>query len=309
MSATAAALTLEQKEIYQSMSGDWRKQAEAAIKLQRSMVDDLIWKKYKLGEIVRDMRQNEARYGESAVEKLAIVLGSAPSELWECQRLATCYTEESLTKLMERAGKTGRRIQWSHLRQLADMSESHGAGAAKTRRELETQIINEGLTARDLTHVIQQRLGSRSRGSGRTPAPPRTPAAGLQQITGWADGFTKRCDGYDEHVFRALETAGEDQLSEATLKHLEEAKEAQLQARAKLELSINRTESVLNRVSRVLQQAAGAAPAPATTTAAPKASTASPAKKTDKKTTKPAAAEAASRINNTRQRRRTEALA
>jgi hypothetical protein len=308
MSAIAAGLNLEQKEVYQMMSAAWRSQADAAIKLQAALINDVIWKKFKLGQIVRDMKQNEARYGESAVEQLAVVLGSPATELWEAQRLATCYTEETLQKLIDRAAKTGRRIQWSHLRQLADMSESAGAGAAKTRRELETQIINEGLTARELTQIIQQRLGARSLGSGRTPAPPRTPAAGLQQIREFSNGFVRRWEGYAEHVFKALDTAGEDQLSEQTMQHLEESKEAQLKLQETLTQSLNRTNAAISRVDRVLHGTSG--PKAVETKAAATEKPPAAAKKTTAKTTaKTSAAEASNRITQARTRRPTGALA
>lgn len=261
-------LNTGQLEIYNSMPKAWQKQADAALKLRDAMVHDVIWRKYALGEIVRTLRGNEAHYGTSAVENLATVLGEPKEELWSVQRLVTCWTKESLERLLEDAQNTGHPITFSHLRLLADMSKHDTS--VKSRKELEAGIINYQWTSRELQVQIEARRGKLSVGSGRTPALPRTPAAGLQQINQCGTGYAKRVKVWNKGVFDVLMKAGEDQLSETTVTQLQESYEAQVKLAESLKETMERTQQALERVTRVVH---GTAPAKATAKPAAKPAT------------------------------------
>lgn len=254
-------LNTDQLEIYQSMSKAWQKQADAALKLRDTLIHDVIWRKYQLGEIVRTLRGNEAHYGTSAVENLAKVMGETKEELWSVQRLVTCWTKESLEKFLASGHDSGHPITYSHLRLLADMSKDDAS--VKSRKELEVGIVTYQWTSRELQVQIDNRRGKVSAGSGRTPALPRTPAAGLQQINQCSTGYSKRLKVWDKGVFAVLMKAGEDQLSETTVTQLQESYEAQTKLAASLKETMERTQQALERVTRVVH---GVSPAKAATT-------------------------------------------
>jgi hypothetical protein len=251
-------LNTEQLEIYQSMSKAWQKEADAALKLRDALVHDVIWRKYSLGEIVRRMRGNEAHYGTAAVETLAKVMGESKEELWSVQRLATCWTKESLEKFLATGHDSGHPITFSHLRLLADMSKDDAS--VKSRKELEVGIVTYHWTSRELQVQIDARRGKVSVGSGRTPALPRTPAAGLQQINQCGTGYAKRVKVWNKGVFDVLMKAGEDQLSETTVSQLQESYDAQVKLAESLKETMERTQQALERVTRVVH---GTAPAKA----------------------------------------------
>jgi hypothetical protein len=248
---TTLSLNTDQLQVYESMTTALQTKTMKALQLLRNMGRDNIYTSYQLGEIVREIAGDEPKYGDKAVVSVSEVLGEHPNTLWRCKNFAVIYTRERIEELLNRSEKTGFPITLGHFLVLSGIE---GDKAARLRKEAENLVIQKNYTIADLDDYLAGIRGKGSKHPGPSVKPPKSPIAGLGQMTDLSGNFSKRSDMWDKHVFLFYERAGADQLSEAHLKELR-------QSQTSIEHIRNRCEEMLNygfskvipRVERVLK--------------------------------------------------------
>lgn len=216
---TAVALTADKKQLFESMTTAWQKEAVRALELGDQLASVNILARYELGEIVRRMLGDEKRYGDTAIVNLAKLLGEATTTLYNVKNFATTYTRSEVETLMSRAETQGGRLTWSHFELLSSLSGD--AQANKARARLEKEVVREKLSVRDLHQKIQHRRSSRPRGT-RPPQIPRSPLTGLGQQRRTVIGVINRHDAWQKGIAERL--SEEDVEVDDTL--LDELREA-----------------------------------------------------------------------------------
>lgn len=270
MATALAALTREQKEVFQSMPKAWQAATKKAIGIQQNLLKTGIMGRYELGEIVRDFTKDERSYGEEAVPNLAVVLDEDPNNLWQYRQFVGTYTRNQVEALLGKAAKAGYKLTWSHLDALSGIA---GTKATAVRKQLEQACIVERLNVAELRAKIQKKKGGKTSQGGRKPNKPRNILQGVGQMEKAFDTYANKWNGWAEVIWDGVANAGPDQITEETVEQLEEGKKSQEQLAQWAQEAVENYESAIERAKAVLAKkkakAASAAAKP-TTNGAPK---------------------------------------
>jgi hypothetical protein len=246
---TVAPLSRDQLAVFNEMPKALQSKAKAAIDYVRGLMHKSIFDTHAFGQIISEISGDEPKYGSRAVEQLAHVLDMTANVLWVYRKFATVYSLDRVKQLVVKADKTGYPISVTHFQLLAAIDGPH---AAKIRKECENLVIEKHYTTRDLQDHLQIG-GKKSKHKGPTPKPPKSPIAGIGQISAIATDMEKRIPIWDEHVFHFYETAGADQLSNDHLDELRNGMANTQRARDMLEELINSDFSkAIIRVERIM---------------------------------------------------------
>jgi hypothetical protein len=99
---------------------------------------------------------------------------------------------------LETAAGQGFNMTWNHFERLASVDEDD------VRKQLEDAVISQRLTIKQLEARIQEQVGYRQLGCGRTPAPPKDYEEGMKQIIEFSQQYGRRIGGWDTVVFEHL---------------------------------------------------------------------------------------------------------
>lgn len=208
--AEAASLVAETRE---AMPVELQQLADKGMALVKKEADAVL-DKYDIGALVMQATNNERRYGTAAVRQLAIVWYGNPSceqDLQHCRFIAASYERKHLAGLLKTAGNTVR-LTFNHVRQLARLSGN--ARLLKKRATLENAVVVDGLGVRELTREVARALGGgKQSNGGRSAAPPRSPIAGLQQLTQQLRQIQSREAIVTDYVLNPLAEVEEDAVT------------------------------------------------------------------------------------------------
>ncbi len=160
---------------------------------------------------------SEAKYGDNAIGLVAAGLGVNASELYAYQNIARAWSKEELDILISDARKRGFTLSYTLLSRLSSLEASE-------RKKMTRRCIAEVLTVSDLNRELQALRGHISNSTGRPFKDPRTPHAGIVQLTQLADNVNKREKTFVRGVFDKLEALSEAEWDSQTIKDMEKAK-------------------------------------------------------------------------------------
>lgn len=146
--------------------------------------------RWKIGEIVDYVIENEAKFGDKAVKKLAEKLDNLynPSQLYEFRRVRKAYEYDDLVELVRECQEEGINIGWVHIASITALPDE------SSRKKVLDEFIEEGgWTVRDLRERIQEETGKKSKG-GRKPKAPESFDKALKSMITSADSFTNKLD-------------------------------------------------------------------------------------------------------------------
>lgn len=132
--------------------------------------------RWEVGSRIAKVMEDESKYGEGAATKLSLALGIDEQHLYRCKNVAEIYAKDELQKLIERRGKTGRGITWSHLDELSRVP------TAKARKVLTEMVFEQALPVSALKIEIQRKLGRRGKGKGRPRVGVKTPGGAIAVV-------------------------------------------------------------------------------------------------------------------------------
>ncbi|MDC0743210.1 DUF1016 N-terminal domain-containing protein [Polyangium mundeleinium] len=101
--------------------------------------------RYQLGELVKDAKTDEEKYGKKAVAQIAVSLGYDEKTLYRYALVAKAWSLDELNELLKQSSlKTGMPIGFSHLLEIAGIDDK------RKRRKYVNQVLKEGLSVREL---------------------------------------------------------------------------------------------------------------------------------------------------------------
>lgn len=116
--------------------------------------------RYRVGAHVRDLKEDEAKYGARAVARLAERLGRDEATLYRYALVAERWSVEAFGAYLGRLTPAGEPLSWTHFVELSTVED------AALREELARRAIAEGLSVRALALLRAARdTGKRERGS------------------------------------------------------------------------------------------------------------------------------------------------
>lgn len=165
---------------------------------------------HKLGQRAQKIHDDKQKYGEAAIEKLAIALDIDRGLIYKAMTFAGQFSRDELKALMDRRTSGGNYITWSHFSQLVVLEDK------RIRDQLVEVIFEEDLSVRDLQEELKKRIYSGA--AGQRQASPRTIMGGLSQLLTMGSRLVyKFTNEFEEHVFDPLENIEADKITDEIL--------------------------------------------------------------------------------------------
>lgn len=174
----------ERAEAYALMNVALRKVADSIqLKLDKLQTQGVITF-YEIGQAVTKACGNRGRYGDHAMDKLSAYFSQSVGTLRVSRVFVEIYPVKKVRDLTRAAEKNGHQFTQSHW---ALLCQRAGARNATIRKKGELAIIERGLSVRALEKELKDLEGHSTRGApqGRKPSAPKTPFAGLDQMSRW----------------------------------------------------------------------------------------------------------------------------
>ena len=107
--------------------------------------------RYAIGATVAEIKSRPGQYGAGAVAVVAVALGEDVPSLYRHATVAERWSAKEVEELLDRRGRDGKGLSWSHLVALGTVS---GAAA---RAGLVERTLAEGLSVRELSALAVER--------------------------------------------------------------------------------------------------------------------------------------------------------
>ncbi len=230
----------------------------------------IILNRHDIGVMLKQVHDDEAKYGSAAIEKLATVLHRSASELYSFKQIAEVYSRDELEKLVERRSTSGAKLSYSHVRALSSVS------GEKERRSLETQFFKTVMTVDEMIAKIKGIEGERSN-NRKSLATGTNPTGGLVRLSRMSEVFLREREIFTR-ALSGLEAMEEEKYNDKLLQQLQDAESNQrnlesfaAESRRRLDVLVDKTTKLVatrdsaKRPSRAEKESKGtrAAPAPA----------------------------------------------
>lgn len=163
--------------------------------LYESATDNELQRRYEIGDIVKVLTADEGKYGQNVLLPVSAALGIGVDYLYRSQKLASTWTWGEIETLRNRVNRFGRRVEFTHLWLIANVSQS------KTRELLIEEFVRDGLTTRDLEKRIKKLIAKSSSSQMRRP---KSPSAGLASMRKTAADYGEKCAVWQETVFEPI---------------------------------------------------------------------------------------------------------
>jgi len=120
--------------------------------------------RYRIGRLIADVKVSEQRYGARAVKNLAMALGRDEATLYRFALVAEAWNDRELEVLLARKTPHGEPLSFSHLVELAQVSNK------TARDEMLEFALNYGVSVRELIEAIADTGAQRSERADGSPS-------------------------------------------------------------------------------------------------------------------------------------------
>lgn len=129
-------------------------------------------RRYDIGRLVRQVMEDEKKYGKRSVETLATLLRFDKSTLRDYASVAKTWNTNEFNAVLRRKTAAGLGLRFSHLVVLAQVADG------RRREALITRTLEESLTVRQLKELVHPSVTG---GDGTSEAPP-TAAEAISRV-------------------------------------------------------------------------------------------------------------------------------
>ncbi|WP_394824984.1 hypothetical protein [Pendulispora albinea] len=173
--------------------------------------------RYRVGRLVREIREHTDRYGNLSVGLLAAALGYDEATLHSYARVVESWPDQSeFNELLRRYMPNGSPLSWAHLLELSIVS------TRDERERLITDVLTHGLSVRDLVALVRD----------QDPIPASTPPSSMPNRVRW---FIEVCDALERGVHATKKSLARLETSPDALQVLNDAQLALARARVILD--------------------------------------------------------------------------
>lgn len=146
---------------------------------------------YSIGEVLKEIRSNPSRYGESAYSYFEAVFDKRVTS--KARLFAETFTAAECRELIEMEGETnghknGNRLTYSHISFILSI---HFSDKVSIRAWLQ-KALNYGWTGAEMHKKIKEAIGKRSGDHGRTPKIPETKLELIEQVKKTMEGLLNK---------------------------------------------------------------------------------------------------------------------
>ena len=222
MSETDAIVTQNERDaVLAAMTPACRTVADEIVQRCVKLSTNMIETAYFTGQKVVQVLGDEIKYGTKAMKQLSEATDLTEVFLGNCKRLTEQFSEQVLKDYASRVMANGGTLHASHFFAVGKVENQ-----AK-RQKLLDRALTEGLSVRMLEDEINPSSKSQSRTkAGRRPDAPKSPEAGLKQMTRALQVIVNRKDMWQESVCDTLDKATKEAVSKDTLTLVEAACES-----------------------------------------------------------------------------------
>lgn len=206
---------------------------------------------YDLGARVAKVMEDEATYGNKAVEQLAAYLQNpgGKSNLYSLKQVATTFDRAFVAEHMQNLMPGGGSLAIGHWVELAKVEDQ------KKRNTLLAQTLREGWSVGSLQTEIQAGIRTRNtRQGGRRPAVPTSPIAGAQKLFSLAQQFNNYFPTCAKHVFDQIDEMTTDQASKPLIDKLEITLKQAEDMKVKADDVVDRLKTNLEHAKKALEE-------------------------------------------------------
>jgi hypothetical protein len=157
--------------------------------------------RYKAGVIVRAV-MNEAKYGESGVERMEAELGLDQKTLYRHATVAETWEEPEFKAEVKRTNTKGLPLTWSHFELLATVKDG------RNRNGLITRALKENLSV----HALRALMGSgepKAKRAATGEATEISPSGAIRHLDQALDAFEKEARNWEAQALPSLITCRE----------------------------------------------------------------------------------------------------
>tara|TARA_Y100001938_G_scaffold136815_1_gene200177 strand:+ start:34651 stop:35718 length:1068 start_codon:yes stop_codon:yes gene_type:complete len=190
-----------------------------------------------------------SKYGTGAMRLLGEAWSADVSMLYKSRAFAEAYTEEELEDLCNMRSKSGYMLGWAHVIALLSVP-------ATTRVQLQEQVIEEDMTAKDLGTLIKKIFGKR-RAGGPTLIRPKTLQGNITQMQThsdrWMRSNTDVWNTEDFALFQQISDIPPEEVTHDMVDNLEALMETQEKMAAACAHNAQEAAAAVDYVRNVLQ--------------------------------------------------------
>lgn len=159
-----------------------------------------------------------AKYGDGAVEQLAIALDISDSALYKAASFHRGWTDAEFKQLCETTTQTGDSLTWTHVLHLLLLSDNK-----KKRLHFQNAAAAHNWSSDELLQAIREDLGDNNRRprSGRRFAKPKNCWQGLRNFCSTVDEYRRRDEQVYQEVFDHAATLPPDSVNEEMVTQIE----------------------------------------------------------------------------------------
>lgn len=129
---------------------------------------NIIRSRYRIGELLEDMLNEENKYGSKCVQRMEIALGYEKDIIYQSLRFRKRYDPEEVDRLLTARTKVGDPVMWTHVVHLSTVEDS------EERNKLQQTILDNNLTPAQLLAYMQKKQGGKKSHGGRPLARPKS---------------------------------------------------------------------------------------------------------------------------------------
>jgi hypothetical protein len=151
------------KKAIDSMDEELRNLYEKEKEAYKDHRGDIVTFNYDRGSVVAEINRNP-KYGESAVNLMAVALGVDRSTVYKTIKFSNMYVNKNeLNKVLEKAESRGMTLTWSHFANVLHIPESDSAvDPHEDRRKMIDAAIENKLSVRALAAEVKSIYGNKT---------------------------------------------------------------------------------------------------------------------------------------------------
>ncbi len=194
--------------------------------------------RFELGEILLSVLNDTAKYGDGAMEKLAMAMGGNVTDFYVLTQLVETWTWDQISETMRLAEANGNTITYSHWRSLVTAIDP------RKRNALTQRAAKEGLTVRQLGELLQSTQATKRSAAG---VKPKNPVAILKQLSRSTTAVLAGNYGGGTLAPQLMQLSAE-RCDETMIQALDEAIQSQQSLLDFAQQNINELETAANRM-------------------------------------------------------------
>lgn len=261
--STALATPIEKARqiIYRKMTESTQRVADTIGEVFTRNARAAVLNKYDIGSQIATVKGDEQLHGNNAVKLLAeyFHIPGGDTALYALMNFANRFDRAYVSTWAEKRMPSGGYLSYEHFVQIGKIE------TVKKQEEMLKRAISQSMSANDIETEVRSgeagKIKKPRHGGGRPPGISNNPVVALQTTYEVANKFNNFADAAKEVLFDAINALTADKVSSELLDRLNKTRDTVVIAAEKSADMLERIDSNITRVERLLADQAKAVPA------------------------------------------------